>query len=296
MVSVLLNVALFTAFRSFSIVRINTFQAVVVNYFVCTLTGLFFIETENLPQLFNYYAPWIPSALVLGILLIVTFTLMGITTRQISMTVASIAAKMSMVIPVLFAIYLFNIETKQFDLINTLGMILGILSIIFSSLKASSVNEETQRFRWSFILLPLSVFFLSGMVDTIINYANIYHISAQGLRIFPVQAFFIAGVIGASWLYFKKERFMRRSLIGGLYLGIPNYFSIYFVLKALNAFENDGSLMFPILNISIILLSSLVALAFFKEKLRWINWLGLIIAIGAIFMISYQEILIYINS
>ena len=134
------------------------------------------------------------------------------------------------------------------------------------------------------------------MVDTIINYANIYHIDEAGTRIFPVQAFFIAGVIGAARLYFKGERFMRRSIFGGIYLGIPNYFSIYFVLKALTAFENDGSLMFPILNISVILVSSFVALIFFRERLSWINWFGLLMAIGAIYLISYQEIMAYLAS
>jgi multidrug transporter EmrE-like cation transporter len=282
-------VALFSAFRSYSLFKINTLQAVVANYFVCAITGLFFINRENIPQLFNYYSPWLPSAVILGVVLIVAFNQMGITTRKISMTVASIASKMSMVIPVLFAMFIFNIETKNFDMINYSGMILGIGSIVLSSIRTQR-SGETGRFRIYYLILPLIVFILSGAVDTIINFANFQYITEKGTRIFPVQAFFVAGVIGAAWLYFKKERFKRRSLIGGIYLGIPNYFSIYFVLKALDAFNNDGALMFPILNISVILLSSLTAMIFFREKLRLVNWIGLILAVVSIYMISYQEI------
>ena len=49
--------------------------------------------------------------------------------------------------------------------------------------------------------------------------------------------------------------------------------------------------MYPIYNIGVILISTLVSIMFFKEKLNALNIVGLILAVVAIFLISWQEIL-----
>ena len=56
----------------------------------------------------------------------------------------------------------------------------------------------------------------------------------------------------------------------GILLGIPNFYSIYFLMMALNN-EMSGSVFFPTLNCSVIALSSLLGIYLFKEKLRDIH-------------------------
>jgi multidrug transporter EmrE-like cation transporter len=48
----------------------------------------------------------------------------------------------------------------------------------------------------------------------------------------------------------------------------------------------EGSVVFPINNVSIIVLSTLIAILFFKEKLQKINSLGLAFALVAIALIA----------
>jgi drug/metabolite transporter (DMT)-like permease len=58
----------------------------------------------------------------------------------------------------------------------------------------------------------------------------------------------------------------------------------------LSGFKGDGALVFPVFNISVILIAAIASYFFFKEKLSLINKLGLALAIFAILLISYQEV------
>ena len=68
-------------------------------------------------------------------------------------------------------------------------------------------------------------------------------------------------------------------------MGVPNFFSIYYILKAISE-GWEGSEFFPYNNISIIALSAVIAYLFFKEKLSVANIVGVLLAIVAIGLIA----------
>ena len=104
-ISILLNAAIFIGFRTFAHFGVRTLPAIVINYYVCVLTGLVFLGNyKEIPSLLSWESYWIYYALILGLLFIFTFNLMALTTQRLSVTVSSIAAKMSLVVPVLFMI------------------------------------------------------------------------------------------------------------------------------------------------------------------------------------------------
>jgi len=58
----------------------------------------------------------------------------------------------------------------------------------------------------------------------------------------------------------------------------------------LNAFGGQGALVYPLYNIGVILGTAGVGLLFFQEKLaKWNRW-GLVLAVLALVLISYQAI------
>lgn len=295
--AILFNVAIFIAFRGFAMMGIRTLPAIVVNYAVCVLTGLVFLgDISSVPALLGGHNQWLYFAIALGALFIVTFYMIAVTTQRLSVTVSSIAAKMSLAIPVLFSLFVFQIEAKAFDFLNYLGIILAFLAIYLSSFKKKDkVSAKTVK-NWSLLLLPVGVFVCGGIIDTLINYTAFTYLSDAEAAIFPLVIFFVAGVIGLAIQVAGRQRTGLKELWGGIGLGIPNYFSIYFIVKALAEFDNNGAFVYPILNISIILCSSLFAIAFLKEKLLNLNKIGLGLAILAIFLISYQEIIAYFST
>ena len=66
----------------------------------------------------------------------------------------------------------------------------------------------------------------------------------------------------------------------------PNYFSIYFLVKTLRSDILDSSGIFAINNVSIVTLSTFTGIILFKEKLIRKNWIGIILAILSIILIS----------
>ena len=104
--------------------------------------------------------------------------------------------------------------------------------------------------------------------------------------LFLATAFFFALIFGLLVLGFKikKQKFAVKNIIAGIILGLLNWWSTLYFLKGLDVFE--VSVFIPIYNVSVVALSAMIGFFLFKEKLRFINWLGILMAIGAITMIS----------
>lgn len=289
LLTILANVAIFMAFRSFSQLKINTLPAIVVNYGVCVITGTLYVGMDKVSSEFDPASEWFISASILGLIFITTFFLMAHTTQVRGVSVATVASKMSLAIPVVFSLFIFKYAVSSLDLWNYLGILLAFVSIWLVSRKERKPDGPPITFK--FLLLPLAVFLLGGLIDTSLNYVNHHFISESIEPIFPIFIFSAAFIAGLIVCLVRKVKFAWKELIGGVYLGVPNYFSIYFNLKALTAFDNNGAIVYPALNIGIIIGSTLLAILLFKEKLTRLNYIGVFLALVVIFLLSYQEIL-----
>ncbi len=286
------NVLLFLAVRSFSIFKIDSLQAIVVNYYVCVVTGLIFIGKPTILLDVDFGASWSWFALFIGLLLVAGFYVTALTAQLLGVTVASVASKMSMVFPILFSLFFMKIESKSFSFLNYSGMALAVFSIYLSSIRKGD-KSDLKVSRKYLLLLPFAVFIIGGLIDTLINYSNQYLVTTENEDVFPISLFASAAFIGTIALFFQRKKLEWKNIIGGIYLGIPTYFAVYLVFKALTVFQNNGAVFFPIYNVGIILLSSFAAMILFKERLSKINFLGLGLSVIALFFLSYQEIIHY---
>lgn len=287
---ILANVGIFICFRLFSTFNMDTFQAIVFNYFTCVVTGLIFMNDYTVLEQIDADTTWAWIAAGLGIIFISTFYLMAITTQKFSMTVSSIAAKMSLIIPVLFSLFFLGIQSKIYTWLNFLGMGLALVSILMSSYKERKI--ETHQISGFDLVLPLLVFVLGGVIDTSINFTNFRFLTDREAAVFPLLIFTSAAVIGSVVLMIRRRQLAWKNVLGGVMLGVVNYFSIYFLITALSAFSNDGAIVYPLINVGIIVFAALISVLFFKERLSRINQIGILLAILAIVFISYQEIIL----
>lgn len=288
---ILANLLIFIVFRIFPNLRINTFQAIVMNYFFCVLTG-FLINTQLLTRYIatiDTFPRWIYLVIFLSFAFILTFTLMARTTQLLGITVATIASKISLVIPVSFSLLLFSKGMTGFTWLNYLGLIFSVIAIVLASLKEKDDKIKNFSSRGKMMLLPLSVFLLGGMLDTLINYANLAYIQPGEDAVFVISIFVLTFIWGIIWLIKKGERMEMKSILGGFLLGVPNYFSIIFLIYSLEAFDNNGALIYPIINIGIILGGAIVSLTIFKDRLLPINYMGVFLALVALILISWTN-------
>ncbi|PRY13144.1 hypothetical protein CLV24_10658 [Pontibacter ummariensis] len=293
LLSILVSTLLIFIFKLFQRYNVHVFQAIVVNYVVCILVGLAFPEGAEVlqPQIFT--RTWAYFALALGTIFICTFYLIALSTQKVGVTATSVAAKISLVIPVLFSLLVLQTSLKDYTLLNYLGMGLALVAIVLSSLRPRQA-EGVEASPAMALILPLTIFLNGGIADSLINYTNQYYLQAHEASQFTMLTFATSAVVGLLVLLYQKAfgktHFKRRSLVAGVILGVPNFFSIFFLIKALAAFDNDGAFFYPINNMGIIMAGALGAVLFFKEKLNGLNLVGLGLAVLALVLLSYQEI------
>lgn len=289
--SILFSVLLLVNFRLFPKFGVNTLHAISLNYIVCFATGMLLMPagqsfTLDLSQNWTWYC------LALGVGFIITFVLSGLSTQKAGITVTSLANNVSLVIPVLVSLLLLETKGKDFDTLNYLGLLLAICAVGLATYQKSDAGLKSSLSNW---YLPLGVFLMYGITNAAINYLNLEFIPNPELTI-PITLVMvfgavIAGIILLSFSLIKnKEKWEWKNALAAVTLGVPNFLSFYLIFLALSSFGNSGAFVYPIYNIGVIVFSAAVAAIFFKEKLNQINKLGFLLAIVALFLISYQEI------
>ncbi|NMM48637.1 hypothetical protein [Marinigracilibium pacificum] len=282
---ILLNVYIFVCFKEFGKRNIILLPALTVNYFTCGIVGLI-LSYDTIDQVKIFNPEWSYFAFALGFIFIFTFFLMAAATQKTGVAAAGMATKISLVIPAFFSLFIFNTQSNEVNFFKISGIILGLASIVLVSVSRKSKKiEQNVTNKWVY-LLPLGVFVFSGGLDTSLNYANSFLLDESEQKIFPVFIFFSAGLFGLITSIIKKQSFNIKNVLGGILLGIPNYFSIYLLLKALSAFGNDGSFVFPFINISIIGISALVGKFFYDEAIGLKKAAGIGLAVIAILLLS----------
>ncbi len=279
--SIITSVIVVSYFKLFDKYQVNTFQAIVVNYITCTVMGNIMAEKPGITTPF-WNEGWFPYTLVLGFLFISVFYSISQTAQKVGVSVSMVAAKLSVAIPVVYAFLFFN---ETLGMLKLSGIILSLAAVYFIS---RNNQTSTQKGLW---YLPLYVFIGSGCIDSLLNIINKKYIPPFDTNHILSFVFLTAFVFGGSLLAYQiirgKQQLSIKSILWGVALGIPNYLCMYFLLKTLGAFT-EASIVLPINNIGIVLTTTLVGLFIFKEHLSKINWLGFLMAIASIIILSFS--------
>ncbi|MBX2827881.1 MAG: DMT family transporter [Flavobacteriaceae bacterium] len=284
--SILASTCIFVVFKLFDRFKIHTLQAIVVNYITACITG--FIAYDGVVSVDKITAaPWFWYTLGLGALFIIVFNLMAITTQRSGLSVVSVATKMSVVIPILFGLLYYR---ESLGVFKFLGIALALIAVYLTSSKGKTAAGTGMK-QW---LLPALVFLGSGIIDTSIKFLEDAFVAASDVPVFSATIFGAAASIGILTLVYLKIKgkvhFQLKNLIGGIALGVPNYFSIYFLVKALRSGLFQSSGIFTVNNVSIVMLSTLVGILLFKERLLLKNWLGIVLAVISIFLVALGQL------
>ena len=282
LLSILASSVIFLIFKLFDLFKINTFQAIVVNYAIACAAGIIgYAKPINLIDLPNY--SWFGGTIFLGFLFILIFNLMAITTQRSGLSVVSVSTKMSVVIPIAFGLLYYN---ENAGLLKISGIILALIAVYLVSVKDNTSKLVSK----NELLFPILVFLGSGIIDTTIKYLETSYVEQDDISLFSAVIFLTAFVIGISILMFKvlrqNEKIKFKNLVGGLALGIPNYYSIYFLVKALRNPQLESSVVFTLNNVGILICAVLLGILFFREKLSRKNWLGFFLALISIICIA----------
>ena len=282
LLSVLASTTLFVVFKLFERFNVRLLPAIVANYITAFSLGM--LVNPEIPAVsIVVEKPWFVFALALGVVFIVVFNLMGMTTQRHGLSVVSVATKMSLIIPILFGLIYYKESLSSGKLI---GIVLALVAVYLTTTKPRTGKGLGIRSA----LLPMLVFLGSGFIDTSLKYLEQRFVKPDEVALFSGIIFGGAATLGLliiGYRFFRfHERVFARDLIGGMALGIPNFFSVYFLVRTLQSDFLPSSGIFTINNVAIVLLSTLLGILLFREVLTPNNWIGVSLAVVSIIAVS----------
>ena len=216
--------------------------------------------------------------------------MIALTTQRNGITVASIATKMSVVIPTLIGIVALGESVSVF---KVGGLICGLLSVFFAvgfRVRPQSGSDlQTNKGSQSSIvgwLLPLLVFVCTGLIDASFKLFQIQGLTDKQFPGFVITIFGFAFIAALIHHLFSPDKKINKASVGfGVALGLANLGTVYFILKALALPGWESSIVYPLNNFGIVLASTLTAIVLFGERLTMTTKLGFGFALSSIVLL-----------
>ena len=237
---------------------------------------LFFAVTASYPLCFT--ADMLPFALGFAACYCASaiFSILAINCGSLSLT--SLAISYSLLIPTVFGLLFWGDEPTPFFFI---GLAFLIVSLLLINSKDGEIKITP---KWA--LFVLIAFLGNGLCSTIQNgYAKLH---STGNSEFMLIALFAVFVAMLTMSIFRERPLLSPSLKGGWYFmaicGIANGAVNLFVI--LLSPRMDSSIMFPLISAGGIVLTSLVSILLYKERLSLKQYIGMALGIAAIVFLN----------
>lgn len=255
----------------------SVFSIILVNYLICSCIGLIKMKTT-----LNQIDPVsLNTGILIGLLFIIGFNVFGLSIQKSGLGITSLVQKLSVIATVIASLFLGEVISY----LKYFGLLLSLIALYLLFVPENNEKSKTNYFTY---LLLLSFCIASCIEIAFLVYnknKNVIHDATQ----FTTIVFFSSAFFGLIYYFIKLRSIPTKyELVWGAILGIPNYFSIEFLNLSLES-GMHGSIFFPILNISVILLSGISGYLIFKEKFSRRQIWGYLFAFMSIAIISLNQ-------
>ena len=253
----------------------NTAILINANYITASILSLLFTLYKG--KIFLSIEALI-FALFLGYLFAETFFIYSKAVGMAGTALATVSARLSVLIPVLFSILLFG---ESPDLTMLIGFLIALITFYFFylSLRQKNLDVHGKRGYIYLILLLIGI----GVVDLSMKIFERNFLSEEkGTFVFVI--FFTAFLYTLIKILTQKISFEPNTFKTGLILGLPNFLSIHFLLAALG--QLPAIVVFPTLNIGVIVFTAVTAYLIWKEKINNYGIFAIITGIIAIILLK----------
>lgn len=273
-----------TILCSTSIALILKFNATRKGHPLVMLTGNYFIASILAAILIlikgnvKYSTEALIFGLVLGVMFIISFFIFAKAVELAGTALATVSSRLSVFIPVFLVVTFYGEipETKTY-----VGFIVTILTIILFYFSLN--NKQSEDSHKSKYLLLIAVLVFIGINDFAIKLFQLSRTLYEE-NFFVYMIFTTAFVAGMFVIILKNISIERKDLFTGFLLGVPNVFSTIFLLGALN--QLPAMIVYPVMNIGVILLTTISAYLVWKEKLNKYGIAAIILGTAAILLLG----------
>lgn len=220
--------------------------------------------------------------IVTGLLYLASFVLLQWNVRKNGVILSSTFMKLGVIVPTLTAVFWFGEEPKVAQIV---GIVLAVSAILLINMEKNGEKDgerDGKKSRGALIKKTALILLLlgGGGGDAMAKFFDHYGKPDLG------DAFLICTFLTAGWICLflvvrKKERIAKADILFGFLIGIPNYFSARFLLKALA--EIPAVITYPTYSITTMLVIGAAGLFLFGERLtkrQWAAYAVIMLAVG----------------
>ncbi|WP_333668333.1 DMT family transporter [Acinetobacter guillouiae] len=250
----------------------DALQMIAWNYAIASVLSYIWFKPD-LAHISISNTPWW-LIIGLGVVLPSIFLCLAKSLHSAGILKTEIAQRLSVVLSLLAAYFLFQ---EQFNQLKMLGIGLGIVVVLCIVLSQSSPSNSSLNQKG--ILYLLSVWVGYALVDVLLKYTT-----SLGLQ-FPVTLtlmFICSFLLSVAYLLIRKTQWKLQNSIAGLALGILNFANIALYVKAHILLKDSPAIVFAGMNILVVLFGVIAGLLIFKEKLKVITALGLVLGLAGV--------------
>ncbi|MFC1502540.1 EamA family transporter [bacterium] len=247
----------------------NTIVLLMGNYLVASLISLIVLcFTPNI----QFSIETLIFGAILGSLFVYSFFAFAKAVSIAGTALAAVSSRLSVIIPIILSILLFHEIPGMTHYIGFAFTLITIL-LFYHSLKDITAGP----LRWMDIFYLLVLLVGIGINDFCMKLFQQWRpVSEKPLFLFSIFTF--SFLYTAGYILLRKIPIIKSTAIRGALLGIPNVFSTFFLLGALSRLP--AILVYPSVNIGVILLTTISAALIWNEKLnrygRWALLSGII--------------------
>lgn len=262
----------------------NRYGLILGNYLTCMMIA--FLQLPEKGQLFRIStSTWLMS-LIGGFLFVAGLVLMQSSVARNGATLTSAFSKLGLIVPLLLSFVFFQEVPTWLQLLG-LGLALGAILLIYEKngeeAESPAAADQSSKQLGLLLITLLAVGGSESMAKIFARLGNQNENSAYFFYLFLTAACL---TFLLSRLEKKKngKPLRPRELAAGILAGIPNYFSSYFLLKALLSLP--ATLVYPVFSVGSLLLVMAAGVLFFREKLGRNQLWGLLLILGALVLLN----------
>ncbi|MDD2635063.1 MAG: hypothetical protein PHW82_06145 [Bacteroidales bacterium] len=283
--SILSSVGIFVIFKFIDKYKLPLINVIIINYIIAASLG--FIINGNFPVKEIVQSNWIMPAILIGVIFIVLFFVVGKSSQKAGISITTVASKMSVVIPMVFAIIAYN---ESAGILKIAAIMIAVVAVALSVYVKPLKNTKTS---FLAVVLPIILFIGMGVNNSLLIYSKENYVTAEMSSIFTSTTFAIAllaGIIVVLLHPSSIKGFAKlKTWIFGLLLGTANFGSVFFIFLALNTNIFPNSITYGIVDVGIVITTVLIGTMLFKEKLTKLNVFGVSLSIITIILMTLAE-------
>lgn len=245
-----------------------------VNYLMCLVLAAVYTGGLGAAKGASGLTGAVGMGVVNGVLYLLGFVLLQLNVQKNGVVLSATFMKLGLLVPMVVSVCFFREIPALWQIV---GFCLAVAAILL--VNGGEKRSEGRRMKAGLLLLLL----VNGGADTM---SKIFEElgAARFAEHFLLVTFATALLLCIGLTLWKRERPGKWELLFGLIIGIPNYFSARFLLRALE--HVAAVIVYPTYSVATILVVTVAGLCLFQERLNKRRWAAVAVILAALILLN----------